>query len=135
MIIPFLNLNGKTAQAVPYYAEVFELKPNHILTFNQAGDPGFDVPADFGDKAMFTFLDIDSTRVMICDHFPGIPTHVGASVSLNLITSRENIDRWFPLLASEGSVGMERQETKWSKYYGSLTDKFGIVWQFSINEA
>jgi len=134
MIIPFLNLHGKTAQAVPYYAEVFGVKPNHILTFNQAGDPGFEVPEDFGDKAMFTFLDIDSTRVMMCDAYPGVPSQAGASVSLNLITSREKIDRWFPLLAKDGKISMERQETKWSKYYGSLTDKFGIVWQFSIDE-
>ena len=29
------------------------------------------------------------------------------------------------------SVEMDLQETFWSKCYGSLTDKFGIIWQFS----
>lgn len=29
-------------------------------------------------------------------------------------------------------VGMELQETFWSKYYGSVTDKFGVIWQLNL---
>lgn len=134
MIYPYINLDGKTAEAVPYYASVFGIQHHHILTFGQAGNPGFSVPEGFENKAMFSFLDIDQTRVMFCDHFPGIDSQSGASISLNIITSQENIDTWFPRLAMDGKVGMPLQKTMWSKYYGSVVDKFGIVWQFSINE-
>lgn len=134
MIYPFINMNGKTAEAVAYYASVFKLDPPHVLTFAQVEDPGFTIPSGFASKAMFSFLDIDKTRVMFCDHYPGLPTKDGASVSLNIITSRENIDAWFPLLAKDGQIGMSLRKALWSKYYGSLIDKFGIYWQFSINE-
>ena len=39
----------------------------------------------------------------------------------------------FHKLKEGGTVGMELQETFWSKCYGSLTDKFGIGWQFSYD--
>lgn len=32
-----------------------------------------------------------------------------------------------------GTVGMELQETFWSKCYGQVTDKFGIIWQLSLD--
>ena len=53
---------------------------------------------------------------------------------LALAVVSENLDEIksaFNELKEGGTVGMELQETFWSKCYGQLTDKFGIVWQFN----
>ena len=41
----------------------------------------------------------------------------------------DEITSSFNQLKEGGIVGMELQETFWSKCYGSVTDKFGIQWQ------
>jgi PhnB protein len=41
--------------------------------------------------------------------------------------------RMFGKLAEGGIVTMDLQETFWSPLYGSLTDKFGIEWQISVD--
>jgi len=38
----------------------------------------------------------------------------------------------FAALKEGSKVSMELQETFWSKCFGSLTDKFGIIWNISI---
>ena len=39
----------------------------------------------------------------------------------------------FEVLRENGKVEMEIQETFRSKSYGSLVDKFGVGWQFNLN--
>lgn len=51
--------------------------------------------------------------------------------SFPLPEDMDKIKALFNKLKEGGKVGMELQETFWSKCYGSLTDKFGIGWQFS----
>ena len=48
---------------------------------------------------------------------------------------KKRLESAFDKLKEGGSVGMELQETFWSKCYGSLKDKFGIEWQFSHESA
>ncbi len=46
----------------------------------------------------------------------------------------DDLKSWYEQLKEGGTVGMELQETFWSKLYGQLTDKFGISWQFNFEE-
>ncbi|MBK1811162.1 VOC family protein [Clostridium sp. YIM B02505] len=43
----------------------------------------------------------------------------------------EEVKSCYDKLKEGGTVDMELQETFWSKSYGTLTDKFGILWQLS----
>jgi PhnB protein len=43
----------------------------------------------------------------------------------------DEIKTLFNKLQEGGTIGMDLQETFWSKCYGSVTDKFGIQWQFN----
>ena len=38
------------------------------------------------------------------------------------------------ILEDGGTVGMDLQETFWSKLYGYVIDKFGVGWQFNYDE-
>jgi len=61
-----------------------------------------------------------------------MPFVQGNNVTLAIVS--ENLDEiktWFNKLKEGGKVGMDLQETFWSKCYGNLTDKFGIEWQFN----
>ena len=47
----------------------------------------------------------------------------------------EELQGAYDRLKEGGKVLMELQETFWSKAYGYLVDKFGVGWQFNLNNS
>lgn len=130
----YLVFNGNCRQAVEYYAEVFSCPKPTISTFGQYhSESDFPMTEEVKNYVMHTFLSINGHDVMFSDSLPGMPFTAGNNFSLAYITKdKEEIARLFNRLRDDGGqVAMELQETFWSDYYGSLTDKFGIAWQFS----
>jgi len=69
---------------------------------------------------------------MFSDVPPDMSLIAGNNISLMIISNdMGKIRSMFDQLKTEGTVGMELQETFWSKLYGFVTDKFGIGWQFN----
>lgn len=131
----YVNFNGNCREAVEFYAQVFETGQPQIMTFGESPpNPEYPLPEEAKSLVMHTRLNIDGSNVMFSDVFPGMPFIQGNNISLSLVTADEaKIKAWFPKLTEGGKVGMELQETFWSKCYGSLTDKFGIEWQLSYD--
>ena len=135
MITPFLNFHGQCEEAVRYYQTIFGFEEPRFLKFKMAPNRGFEVSADFDDKVMFTFFIISNTQIMACDHYPGLESVSGQSMSLNIIhDNKEELFRWYGMLAEDGQIGMIPQETAWAPFYASCIDKYNIVWQFSYND-
>jgi PhnB protein len=67
---------------------------------------------------------------MFLDILPGTPLIKGNNFILIVMTaSLGDTERLFNPLKEGVTIDMELQETFWSKRYGSLTDKFGIIGQ------
>lgn len=47
--------------------------------------------------------------------------------------TKEEADRIFAALSEGGKVDMPMSEMFWGDYFGSFTDKFGILWMISTN--
>lgn len=134
MIVPFLCFHGQTQEAVRYYQTIFKFEEPRFLLFNQVPQRGFDVPDVLLGGVMFTEFNIDGTQVMACDHYPGLGSQPGQTISLNIISSdRSKMVKAFEALLKDGQLGLPLQETLWAPLYGSLVDKYGVVWQFSLN--
>ncbi|WP_282935540.1 VOC family protein [Paenibacillus sp. RC67] len=131
----YLNFNGNCREAVEFYAEVFGTEKPRMMTFGQAPpNPEFPLQEDAKHLIMHARLDIDGSNVMFSDVFPGMPFVAGTNISLSIVNKDiEKIKSFFHKLKEGGTVGMELQETFWSKCYGSLKDKFGIDWQFNYD--
>lgn len=131
----YINFNGKCREAVEYYSEVFETgKPQIMLFGDVPPNPGFPLTEETKNLVMHTFLNIKGSKVMFSDVPPGMPFIAGNNISLVInSTDMDEIESVFDKLKVGGTVGMELQETFWSKYYGFVTDKFGIGWQFNYD--
>lgn len=129
----YLNFNGNCREAAEFYAEVFETEKPKIMTFGEASsDPSYVLPEEAKDLVMHTRLTISGSNVMFSDVFPGNPFVEGNNINLAVVSKdMDEIKSVFHKLKEGGTVGMELQETFWSKCYGQLTDKFGIAWQLS----
>jgi PhnB protein len=131
----YLVFNGNCREAVEFYAKVFRTETPHIMTFGESPqNPEYPLPEEAKDLVMHTRLNIDGSNVMFSDTFPGQPFVEGNNVTLALISkNKEEIQSWYEQLKDGGTVGMELQETFWSKLYGQVTDKFGIHWQLNYD--
>ncbi|NHN31431.1 VOC family protein [Paenibacillus agricola] len=129
----YINFNGNCREAVSFYAQVFGAEPPQLMTFGDTPpDPSYPLPEEAKKLIMHTRLNINGSNVMFSDVFPGMPFIEGNNITLAITNkSIDEIKALFNKMKEGGKVGMELQETFWSKCYGSLTDKFGIGWQFS----
>jgi PhnB protein len=131
----FLNFNGNCREAVEFYAKVFGTEKPQIMSFGDAPpNPEFTLPEEAKNLVMYTSLNIKGSNVMFSDTFPGRPLVAGNNINLTISSKNlEEIKSLFNKMKEGGTVGMDLQETFWSKCYGMVTDKFGIPWQFSYD--
>ncbi|MDT3428909.1 PhnB protein [Paenibacillus forsythiae] len=129
----YLNFNGNCREAVEFYAQVFGTEEPKLMTFGEAPpNPEYPLPEEAKDLIMHTRLIIFGSTVMFSDVFPGMPFVAGNNISLAIVSDDiDALQSAFDKLKEGGKVGMELQETFWSKCYGSLSDKFGVEWQFN----
>jgi len=131
----YLNFNGNCREAVEFYAKVFGIENPQIMAFGDTPpNPEFTLPEEAKNLVMHARLNISGSNVMFSDVFPGMPFIEGNNITLALVSANlDEIQSAFDKLKVGGSVRMELQETFWSKSYGQLTDKFGILWQLSYD--
>jgi PhnB protein len=127
----YINFNGNCREAVEFYAQVFGTKKPKIMTYGDTPpDPKFTFPEEAKNLVMHTQLKINGSNIMFSDIPPGMRLITGNNISLVIISKDlEEVKSLFNKLKEGGVVGMDLQETFWSKCYGSLTDRFGIEWQ------
>ncbi|AIQ12222.1 VOC family protein [Paenibacillus durus] len=130
----YLNFNGNCREAVEFYVQAFGTEEPKLMTFGEAPpSPEYPLPDEAKNLIMHTRLNIFESNVMFSDTFPGMPFVVGNNISLAIVTDdKDALQSAFDKLKEGGKVGMELQETFWSKCYGSLSDKFGVEWQFNL---
>ncbi|PID00671.1 MULTISPECIES: VOC family protein [unclassified Sporosarcina] len=132
----YLTFNGNCREAVEFYTEVFETEEPNIMTFgDQSPNPEYPLPEEAKNLIMHTRLAIEGSTVMFSDTFPGSPFTLGNNISLAYqCTEEKKLQTIYEKLKEGGTVGMELQETFWANLYGSVTDKFGVIWQLSVNK-
>ena len=131
----YLVFNGNCREAVEFYAMVFKTEKPQIMTFGESPqNPEYQLPEEAKDLVMHTRLNINGSNVMFSDTFPGQPHVVGNNVTLALISKNiDDLKSWYEQLKDGGTVGMELQETFWSKHYGNVPTDFGIHWQINYD--
>jgi PhnB protein len=132
----YLSFNGNCREVVEFYAEVFGTEQPQISTFGDSPqNPDYPLPEEAKNLVMHTRLTISGSTVMFSDTFPGMPFVEGNNISLAIVSKNlDEINSAFNKLKDGGKVGMELQETFWSKCYGNVTDKFGIQWQLNYDD-
>ena len=132
----YLTFNGNCREAVQFYTEVFETEEPNIMTFgDQSPNPEYPLPEEAKNLIMHTRLAIEGSTVMFSDTFPGSPFTLGNNISLAYqCAEAKKLQKIYEKLKRGGTVGMELQETFWANLYGSVTDKFGVIWQLSVNK-
>ncbi len=130
----YLNFKGNCSDAVKYYSKVFRLEAPYILTYGEMPGGNTNSMTEEEKKlVLHTHLNIKGTSVMFSDVPDSIPITFGDNITIVYkCKDSSEIKRIFSELKEEGKVIEELQKTFWSDLYGMVTDKYGIGWQFSL---
>lgn len=129
---PYLNFAGNAEEAFTYYKSVFGGEFSALVRFKDFPMEGLAVSPEDEDKIMHISLPIgDDVTMMASDILEGFGRQLTQSNNVYLSvhpTSREEADRLFSALSEGGQVEMPIADQAWGDYYGSLQDKFGVMW-------
>ena len=126
---PYLNFNGKTAEAMRFYQSVLGGELN-IQTFGDAGVAQSDQQKNLTLHAALTS---NAIILFASDGRPDVKVIFGDNVHLSLQGSdAERLTGYFNGLAAGGGVEMPLAKQFWGDTFGMLTDKFGVHWMVNI---
>ena len=132
---PYLNFNGNAKEAMELYKKAFDAKEQDIMLYKDM-PPNEDYPVtdENRDLVMHGELKIKDTWFMFSDA-PGMKTEFGNGLTLMYASKDlEELKKAFSVLREGGKVESDLGETFLSKAYGYLVDKFGVSWQFNLND-
>ena len=129
---PYLNFNGKAAEAMRFYQSVLggELTMQTFEDVKMARSPAEK------DLIVHARLTGSGFVIMASDSPPGRRTTFGDSVHMSLSgRDGEKLTKAFIELSGGGSVDMALAKQFWGDTYGQLTDRFGVHWMVNITAA
>lgn len=129
-LVPYLNFNGNTEEALNFYKDALE---GEILLINRFGEAPMPVDEDYKDKIVHARLKFGGDNlIMFSDGMKGRVIPIEGNIQLSIQTEDEAyLERIFNNLAAGGTVTMPLGVQFWGDKFGMLKDKFGINWMFN----
>ena len=132
-ISPYIAFNGNCAEAIAFYEKAFKVKAEVNLYKDAPPESGHQILEGTGNYIMHAQFALKGELIMLCDYPPDQTVKIGENITIMAeFDSINEATMAFDALKEGGEIHMEPQETFWSKYFCSLTDKFGISWNISI---
>ena len=133
----YLNFAGNTEEVFTFYKSAFGGEFTQVVRFKDMPMEGVEIPAKDQDKIMHIGLQVgDDFVVMGTDTLESLGQKLeqGNNVYLSVHPeSKGEADRIFEALSAGGEVEMPIADQVWGDYYGSLKDKFGILWMVNYS--
>jgi len=137
----YLNFNGNCEEAFNFYKSVFGGEFSYLGRFKDmpAQEGAAPMDDDMANRIMHVSLPVGKeTTLMGSDTGGEWATHFkqgnNFSISINA-DNKEEADKLFAGLSADGQVTMPLADVFWGDYFGMFTDKFGINWMISFNQA
>jgi PhnB protein len=111
---PYLFFEGRTEEALKFYADALDAQVQTLLRYGDAPGGAAQCP--------------DGTTLMASDGFcSGKPAFGGFSLAFEA-KDKADAKRRFDALAAGGKVTQPLTETFFAAAFGMVTDKFGVPW-------
>ncbi|WP_375768712.1 VOC family protein [Archangium gephyra] len=131
---PYLILNGRAEQAIPFYQRALGAKVEALQRF---GDVDQSCPAAMKNQVMHAALRVGDALLMMSDGGPSteaLPQNGNVNVALEF-DDPDQARACFDALAANGKVVQPLIDAPWGGMFGALGDQFGINWMFNSARA
>ncbi|MFT4104170.1 MAG: VOC family protein [Lacrimispora sp.] len=134
MIKPYIFFNGNCEEAFQLYANAFDGEIIHMQKYGEM-PPNLDFPISEEEKNFVLHAQVSLKEAgVLMGADVARPLEVGTNINFSLeMTSEEAAKKAWDLLKEGGQVLMELEPSFFAKLHGSLQDKYGIIWLFSVS--
>lgn len=134
---PYLNFAGNAEEAFNFYQSVFGGEFSAVARFKDMPMPDMELSPEAGERIAHIGLPIGENNILMASDVLtdfGQKLTPGNNVYISLHPdSREEADRIFSALAVDGRIEMPIADQFWGDYFGSLQDKFGVLWMINFH--
>lgn len=132
-LVPYLNHDGKTAEAMKFYQSIF----GGELVMQTFADAFPDTRQEWRERIMHAMLTTEEISIMASDTHPehSLPNVIGNNVSLSIVGSdTEKLTEYFNKLSAGGKIEMSLEKQFWGDLFGTCEDKYGFHWMVNISQ-
>ena len=131
-INPWINFNGNAEEAFTFYKSVFGGEFVKVVRFKDVASAEFPVPEKEENKIMLITLPIGQSNMLMANDVPEVMGKVNEHENRSKISvsteSKEEADKLFNGLSTDGQVEGPMGDGPWGSYAGMFRDKYGIEW-------
>jgi PhnB protein len=135
---PYLNFAGNTEEAFNFYKSVFGGEFTSLVRFREMPMPGVNLSKEDADKIMHIGLPLGPDQtLMASDVLESLGQRLiqGNNIYISVHPdSKQEADRLFTALSEGAEIEMAIADQPWGDYWGSLKDKFGVLWMIDYHE-
>jgi len=131
---PYLLFDGNCEAALKFYEQALGAKTQSVMRYD--GTPACaQMPADMKSKVLHARFTIGDLMVMASDCPPDRYTKPQGQALAMSADKPAEAERLFHNLAEGGTVTMPIDKTFFAERFGMVTDKFGVPWMVSCENA
>ena len=135
---PYLNFAGNAEEAFNFYKSVFGGEFTSVVRFKDFPMKGVKIAKKDENKIMHIGLLVSKDDILMASdtlESLGQKLNQGNNVYISVHPeTREDANRIFKALSAGGEIEMTIADQPWGDYYGSLKDKFGVLWMVNYSE-
>ncbi|MEY2196627.1 VOC family protein [Neobacillus sp. BF23-41] len=133
MIKPYLMFNRECEEAFKWYQKAFD---GEMILMQRYGEmpaiPNFPIPESHKNLVLHAQLKLtDSGIIMGSDGNRDFPNSEKVVISVELDSEERAKNAW-NVLEDGGTILMDLQPTFFAKLHGSVKDKYGVSWMFTV---
>ncbi|MEH7417593.1 VOC family protein [Neobacillus drentensis] len=134
MITPYLMFNRECDEAFKLYQKAFD---GEVVSMQKYGDmpPNPEFPVSDSEKDLVLHAQLKLTEsglIYGSDSNRELPDGAKVSISVELDSEERAMKAW-KVLKEGGAVYMDLQPTFFAKLHGSVQDKYGVTWMFTVS--
>lgn len=127
MVEPYINLKGKTSEAMDFYEDVFDAQDKSVTLLGDM--PDMMVPDGVRDRVAYGHMTICGTNFNFTDmEYEELASSSMISFMVKF-DDEEDMKRAYRRLANGGRVMMELAPMLHARQFAWVKDKYGIDWQ------
>ena len=135
---PYLNFAGNTEEAFNFYKSVVGGEFASVVRFRDMPLPGVSLSKEDADKIMHIGLPLGQDQMLMASDVLeslGQKLIQGNNIYISVHPdSKQEADRLFTALSEGAEIEMAIADQPWGDYWGSLKDKFGVLWMINYHE-